>query len=306
MRGLGRLRTVVAYANIQFWIFAVGGALLALALYFFPSVRREPFPVHADRVALSLDPAFTDAHIRLGQAAQTDQRWREARSHFEAAIEADRWNLPAHLGLGIVARELGELERSRGELETARKLARLLPRTHGELGRTLLLLGREEEAREALARGRELGSTDLNLLVLEAVAAARGDHFQIARARFAEARESVGDDVASLLGIARAARSAGMPGDAVATLQVALIAAPENPEVRLEMGSTLLRMRRPEDALEHLEAAHATTVDDTEVLFQLGTAHRALSDEEQARTWWRQVLETEPEHRRARARLGMP
>ncbi|MBI1902421.1 MAG: zf-HC2 domain-containing protein [Planctomycetia bacterium] len=62
--------------------------------------------------------------INFGQFLLTLNRFGDARTHFAAASQLDETNGLAHLGLGMVAFELGEIDEARGHFE---KAAEVLP-----------------------------------------------------------------------------------------------------------------------------------------------------------------------------------
>jgi Tfp pilus assembly protein PilF len=79
--------------------------------------------VEAYRAALTKDPLFAPAHIRLGLLAMQRFQGEEARGHLEKALQRDPTNGDAHYLLGWVLAEKGDL------LSARRHFYRLLPST---------------------------------------------------------------------------------------------------------------------------------------------------------------------------------
>lgn len=244
------------------------------------------------RRALTAEPAHLGAHVNLCELLLVSGRASEALDLLLAAhrLAPDRPDINF---------KLATLYGGRGEHESALEHLRRVPPTAagGEyfplLLKSLLALGRQEEARRlarefadypeadararsefavALARGglfddalglleaarvREPRSFQL-LFTLGFIGAAAGRH-EKAEAHLAEALSVKPDDVETLRALASVARSRGNFEQALAHLMRARRVAPESPRVLYDFGVTTLRMGLLLDALqafEQLQRAH--------------------------------------------------
>ena len=75
----------------------------------------------AYNAALTKDPLFSPAHLRLGLLALDRFQWNEAAEHFEKVLERDPTNGDAHYFLGIIDAEMGR------HLDARRHYYRILP-----------------------------------------------------------------------------------------------------------------------------------------------------------------------------------
>jgi tetratricopeptide (TPR) repeat protein len=113
--------------------------------------------------ALTKDPLFSPAHLRLGLLALDRFEWSEAVQHFEKVLERDPSNGDAHYFLGISHAELGH------QLEARRNYYRILPssdkferRDYG-LGLLALNDGNRSEALQKLAATAALTPEDVSV-----------------------------------------------------------------------------------------------------------------------------------------------
>jgi tetratricopeptide (TPR) repeat protein len=102
------VKRLVTYANYQFWVFAVGGAIFAL-LYGTLWERRPATTAPYD-VAIAVDPDYALGHYNLGVAAQQAGMLEVARAHYAAASEVDPHDHTPCFNHAQVALELGVLD----------------------------------------------------------------------------------------------------------------------------------------------------------------------------------------------------
>lgn len=166
-----------------------------------PRVRRalgvdEPPTVPADAPA---DPFAAEAYAR-GTDAGARGRMEEARTYFEACVDAAPAFLPGRFGLGVARIATHDLDRGeetlRGVLAAAEKRddARLIARTLDELAYAAIMRHRFVDARELLARadGAVARTSDPDVAVTHALRRAdvegRLEHVDAARSALERAR----------------------------------------------------------------------------------------------------------------------
>jgi tetratricopeptide (TPR) repeat protein len=109
------VKRLITYANYQFWVFAVGGGLFALAYGTLWS--RGPLTTAPYELAIELDPSYALGHYNLGVAEQQAGLLEDARRHYVAAREADPHDHTPCVNHAQVAFALGRLDEA---LEAAR------------------------------------------------------------------------------------------------------------------------------------------------------------------------------------------
>lgn len=97
----------ITYANYQFWIFAIGGGLFALA---YGRVLPVATPgVESYALALEVDPDYAIGHYNLGVEAQAAGQLEAAHAHYRAARAADPNDHTPCFNDAMAARTLGKL-----------------------------------------------------------------------------------------------------------------------------------------------------------------------------------------------------
>ncbi len=115
--------------------------------------------VHLYTRALTLQPDYTPAHVRLGQAYLRSGRLEPAADSFRNALELDGTLAVAERGLGRV---MLALDRAEEAVEHFRRALALFPDdgpTYAGLARALLRAGKNVEARQASDRSRDMEAT---------------------------------------------------------------------------------------------------------------------------------------------------
>jgi tetratricopeptide (TPR) repeat protein len=106
--------------------------------------------------AADLMPSFAAAWINLGATLGELDDPVAALAAFEHALAFDPENHPLLNNIGVVSRELGELERSEAALRRVVELAPAFVFGHYNLGHTLFLAGRYDAALRAYEEGHRL------------------------------------------------------------------------------------------------------------------------------------------------------
>jgi adenylate cyclase len=113
--------------------------------------------------ALKLDPQSAEAHVAAGQGLSMEQRYEEAASEFEQAIELDPTLFDAHYYYARSCFKSGDLEKS---LRLFRQAQRVRPDDYQPLyleALVLTQLSRHEEARKVYQRSLEFTTRYLDL-----------------------------------------------------------------------------------------------------------------------------------------------
>jgi len=108
------------------------------------------------RKAIEIYPEFEDAYMQLGRIYLGQGAYGEAQQVLEKATQVNPQNARSFALLGIVYREEGQAERSIQTLKEAVKLDGNAWQAQLELGKTLLLAGKFEEANEYAQRAHQL------------------------------------------------------------------------------------------------------------------------------------------------------
>lgn len=257
---------------------------------------------------VELAPEYVPARQRLADVQVRRGRLERAEVEYRRALALDPGFARAHLGLGQVllaragaagadeSRHL--LEEAVTHLERARELAPADGTPLAPLSQAYLRLGREEEAREAARRSRELPRLDGfpdpwlgrlgSLGVSSSIAQERGvglleaGRFEAASGELSKVVAARPEDPFAHLSLARALRGAGRPAAALESLERALELKPDLVAARLDYGLLLLERGRVEEALEPLRRAsealeaQGDREGDVESRRQLLAAHEAL------------------------------
>lgn len=221
------------------------------------------------------DPA---AEYRKGIEALQAERYKEARKAFEHVLAVAPGDANTNLLAGLAAAGLNDLKGARKYYERAVKADRDLVGARRELGVTYFKLGEKEKA-------------DAQLAALKAMQ----DKCAGACAKAAEIGSAI-QALASALGAPPQARLETPP-----SLLFASAAAGD----RAYLDAVgLINEGKFEEAIESLNAAHATFGPHPDVLTYLGFANRKLGRYETAERYYKAALAAVPDHRGATEYYG--
>lgn len=109
--------------------------------------------------ALELEPLSVPINADYGELLYFARDYRAASEQYARTLELDDRFYPTHLGLGRVFLEMGEHQTALGFFSAARELSRGSSDVTAAIARAAAVSGREEEARELLARLYETART---------------------------------------------------------------------------------------------------------------------------------------------------
>lgn len=208
-----------------------------------------------------------------------------------------------HLRTGIASIESGEYTEALRELFEARRLNPDDPRIHYHLGVSYYARGRRGDAFSSFSRAVELrpdyseAHNYLGLIRFEE------ENYPAAVAYFHKALENVLYDTPEfpLFNIGRAFREQGAQDTALSYFEDAARVRPNRilPLVLMNMGTLLLAMDRPDDALRHLRESVRLAPFVADFRYALGKAFLAKGMTEEAVAEFRQTINLAPDSQAA-------
>ena len=226
--------------------------------------------VYQDAIASA--PGFFASHQYRGSLLLKQGRLDEARKHLQKAVDLQP-NLPdAHLSLARIQFEQGDRSAALATLERAQDHASdpSADFEHG-LGILLGLLGRHEQAREAL----------------EQAVRKNPDHIQY------------------LLELATMLQQMGDHAAAAESIEGALERFPDRPELHHLLGFSRYELRQFREALESFETAIQLEPSVAKYHHFLGLCHVALAEDDQAMLAFENAASRDPAHHWAYQQMGL-
>lgn len=234
-------------------------------------------------------PEDAPTHVHWGELELEAGDLAAAEALFDAALVHQPDHARALAGRGRVALQRRDFETAKVALSHARELQPGRSRIAYSLGLAYRGLGRREQAQELMAAGtvdnREQRDASMDDPLLAEVAALdRGARLHGQRGR----RAFVGGDFAAAIEAARQAVEAN----------------PEAPQSRLNLGASLLRAGRPDEAVGILEEALAMSPGHPIVHFNLGATFFQLGEYESAESHYAAAVAGNPGFKEARFNLA--
>jgi len=229
--------------------------------------------------------------------------WRDTRTLFEHALALDPTNHVAHMKLGELARDAGELERARQCFKSSVEHAPRYVLAWNELGLSELGLGDVVAARRALERAYALDPADaetalnLGVVVLEEGDLARADRLFLAAERGLPGEPDLPFNRGCV------ALAGGDHEAAEAFFHATLALDERHVGAWSNLAQLALAEGRVDAALEGFARSAELAPRDAVAQFNLGIAAQAAGDAERARAAFRRALALDPALAPARARL---
>ncbi|MEM7479713.1 MAG: tetratricopeptide repeat protein [Acidobacteriota bacterium] len=258
--------------------------------------------------ALTLQPNYPAALVRLGEALVDLGRPVEARRRFERALEVAPNLAAAHRGLGRAAAAEGDFEGAARHYERALEIQPAAAEVRFPLAQAYRQLGRAEEAKAQLALydRQELIIPDPVVQEIRALAAgsavhlmqgrrarARGDS-ETALAEFQKAVEADPDHPPSLHALASMLRQMGDAAGAAQTLRRAMKLQPGRATAHVDLAGILVLAEQPRDAEAEARRALEIEPDLAEGHLVLGIALARQQRHEDALEAFARALELDP------------
>lgn len=272
--------------------------------------------VDAYRRALELRPDHEPARLRLAEAHLALGQKAEAAALLEPLKDEEDYAAAAYFGLGRAAEDPAVAVEA---FEKALQLDPAASAVRHPLGLALRRLGRDEEARQALAEeGAEpVSFPDPPLERIAELAVGAGAHlrrgnqalmrndFTTAAAAYRRAVEAQPENVEARRNLALALSRDGRVDEAIVELQRALEDQPDSVWLHYDLGNLLMARGRPEAAIEALQKAVALAPDLEPALFNLGNALIGLGRWGEAREVLQKLLELDAGDPQARYLLAV-
>jgi tetratricopeptide (TPR) repeat protein len=221
--------------------------------------------------ALTIDPAYFDAHYNCGNALQALGRHEEALARYDSAIALDASVAQAWNNRAAVLQQLGLLDEALASLDVVLRLQPGHAEAHNNRGNVLVRQRRSEAALESFER---------------ALACRPG---------YADA----------LVNRARPLKELGCFDAALASLDAALTLQPEHAEACNNRGNVLARQGRHEAALESFALALACRPDYADALVNRAKLLKDLGQFDASQADLERAIELEPELAAAHWNLGL-
>jgi protein O-GlcNAc transferase len=321
---LSRVRSGLAAYHAQRYAEAIQAFEAATALqpsqpqpyrYLAELYWRAGKPEQAQHALRSLTGVMADAYAldQVGRGYEELGLRELATQTYRQAVQLDPRFPGTRYNLGRAYLEAGELERGTAEMREALRLHPDFPEAHQALGMAYTEQGRFAEALAHLERALVL-NPDL-MVVRNHVG-----RIYLAQGRLDEAIQTFSALVEQAPGIAEARHNLavayarkGLHERAVEQFREALRLRSDLHAARLDLAMLLLEMRRPQEAIDILEAALLAAVQSggqldqpeaVEIHYRLGIAYRMLGQPQEAIQELEAVLQAQPTHAGAHAHLG--
>ena len=213
-----------AWYNLGAVLFESGQGSEALGAYKVALAPIEESFAHNEKV----DPIHARAFQNLGAIYLEQKQWKAAADAYAKALRLAPDDATAHYNLGFIAYSTGDDKRAEEEYRKALARDPRLPLAYLHLAQLAQKRGDANGAAQLLEKGLPLLDDDSKpaaLRMLGKLALQRGDR-ATARARYEEVLKAKGDDLESLLLLARMARQEKRAADARPLVTRALAVAP--------------------------------------------------------------------------------
>lgn len=235
--------------------------------------------------AIGVDSSYAPAYHSLALLYEDEGRFEEALEHARAALERSPDNIGFVYQVGLLELRNGK------EKQALRHLVRVMEEqpwhqgAHYNIGQALIRLGRTEKAKEFLGRAEELRKLEAQIQQLQNTV------------------RSQPNDPYAHAALGSALRRAGRNNDAMHAYKVASYLAPENTDIRNNVANLYLVRHDTSEAIREYRSILALDSSLVDVWTNLGVVYALSGRDERARRAWREALERDPDHSRARTYL---
>lgn len=214
------------------------------------------------RHAVSINPAYSEAHINLGFVLREQGKYSEAEQHLTRAISINPNVADAYYVLGTVLRDQNDQDAAIRNFTKALDLKPDFEAVYPDLCFALFKNGQLEDAKHVIARGIAIYPNSAQ--------------FQLYLGNLLSQEQDY--------------------EHALACFKKGLAIEPTSPELHNNLGNVLFRQGKISEAIDCYELAVATKPDHVAALLSLGNAYLVLSAPEKALTCFQQVIKLEPEN----------
>lgn len=241
-------------------------------------------------------PSTHDDLIERGKSLHRQGRFLEAESIYQQALAFAPQSADALHLLGVLANQRGEYSRAIALIEQAIQRKPDAEHFHCNLGLALMGVGDGERAHcqflAELAMYPSSHASHVNLGVL----LQKQEKLEEAIAHYRTALSVRADDVVALNNLGLAYMALRQFDAASEIAQKSLQILHRNPDAYNLLGLISRQQGRPLAALAHFAEALKLKPDGHEILFNMGVAHKDLSDDDQAFAFYERALQLKPEY----------
>lgn len=241
-----------AYADRYTYLPSIG---LAIAVVWMAAALVRALPGRALLAVAAIIPCVYLTH-------QQTQVWHDTESLFRHTVAVTRPNKVAHMKLGCVLLQRGQLDAAAGEFDAALRIDPYYAEAMGNRGMVLLSQGNLEDARQAFETALQWQTRSVTVRANLGIVLFQQRH----------------------------------PEEAFRVWDEALRMEPDNPDVHCNRGTAFLQTGRYSEAEEDLAAAFRARPWDAQGAYALGVAMLQQGKKEPARDMLQRVLALEPHH----------
>ena len=217
-------------------------------------------------------PDVADAWHLSAALAHARRDLERAQSFVETALSLNPAFAEAHVTAGNIFKDLGELDAALAQCDAALTLNPALAEAHTNRSDLLRLLKRPEDALAAARRAVELNPSlpeaygNLGAVLMDL------DQWEDARIATQKASDLAPDNPVHYVNLSKVQRHLGAPAEALIAAKDAVALAPELPDALNALGNVHYAGREYEDAEDAYRRALRQRPDDAEILGNLGNA----------------------------------
>lgn len=257
--------------------------------------------------AVKIEEASKEASLwmHLGNVAKILKQYPDAEEFYRAALERDPNYAEAYCGLGGIMQLKGELEKARQHYQKALSLDPYVLEAQYNLGRLLLLEGQLDDASQLFkAVLRTVPDHILSRFQLGLIAYQQED-WERAKTLFLEVLQVYPDDVDCLNNLGVVSLKLGDTQQAVSFFGQVLGIEPEHVEARENIAAAYMQHNRFDNAIIHYEELMRFMPEHYQGQFNLACAYMAIGELKKAKKHFEALLRVSPDNSDILANLGL-